>query len=265
MKKLLFASFFFVFPGVTSAADLSTDFSYIQDSVQPSHPQVVGHLELSGAWVGIDDYFDSINEDFGYFEGAGRVNIGLVGNWNLELETGGFAFFDDSGASESGTIAAAHLWSAWQNLRLGIFGGAQVTDDTVGFGGVEGEIDIGNVTLGAEGAYAAFSDCSACNEWFAEVWANLYLTPNTAVGGSVYYFRPEQNPVPTSQDFRWGASASIEQRFAGTPLSAFGFAEYENQFDAANIYVVGGGFRVFLDQAGMTLQEHDRLVPFAAP
>jgi hypothetical protein len=53
----------------------------------------------------------------------------------------------------------------------------------------------------------------------------------------------------------------VEHRIAGTPMSAFVRGEYEKAFDLIETVAVLGGIRVFMDD-GMTLEDHDRGVPF---
>lgn len=259
MKKILMASVFAALPFGAQAADLSNTYSFIQADVEPA-PAVIGHLELALGWDRIQaSGGGDQHQDYGLFEGFGRVNIPFAGNWNLELETGGSAIFDD-GASQSHMGVFAHLWGGGATGRAGVFGGIDfIEDGQLGTAGVEGEIDAGNVTLGAQGSYNQILDCSACSYWGARAWADFYATPNTRLGieGGYAYF-PDSGG---SNEGVWDVWGTAEQRFAGTPLSVFVRAGYENDFDEIEFITVSGGIRVFMD-GGLDLQTHDQQVPF---
>jgi hypothetical protein len=262
MKKLLVASVFASAPLGANAADLYGDYSYIQESV-PSAWSVVGHLELALGWnnIELEDGGDTFENDFGLFEGYGRANIPFAGNWNLELETGGSSIFDD-GFSESHIGVFGHLWGGWHGVRAGAFGGFDfVTGGQIGTAGLEGEVDVGNVTLGAQGSYNQLIDCGSCEYWKATGWADFYVTANTRLGiEGTYAYVPDVGSG-SSHDI-WSVFGTAEQRFAGTALSLFVRGGYESGLDRIEAITVSGGLRVFMD-GGLTLQEHDHQVPFS--
>jgi len=58
-------------------------------------------------------------------------------------------------------------------------------------------------------------------------------------------------------------SGIAEHRFSGTPVSLFVKASYDANFDQSyEVVTVAGGLRVFFDGNALSLQEHDRQVPF---
>jgi hypothetical protein len=256
MRKILMASVFAAVPFGAGAADLYGDYSFIQESAPSYGRSVVGHLELSGGWANYQD--DGIDEDVGRFEGRGRANIPFAGNWNLELETGGVALFQD-GTSFSTIGVAGHLWAGWGGVRIGGFGGIDfLTGLEVATGGLEAEVDVGNLTFGVQGNYTQQVDDSSNYLWGVRGWADLYVAANTRLGVEGFYA-----DVAGGEFEVWSVWGTAEHRFAGTPLSLFVRGGYGENLDSSEeIVTVLGGIRVFMD-GGLTLQEHDQQVPFA--
>ena len=265
-------------PFAAHAADLSSDnvqYNFIQDNA-PSQPAVVGDLQLGLGYFRFEN--DFLSQDGWVFEGAGRANIDL-GMFNLELETGGSSLIFDGGSSYSAIGVAGHLWGGTDNASVGVFGAVNFpTGLTIYTAGVEGEIYMGPVTLGAEADYN-WADGGAPfgypDYWRARVWADLYATPDFRVGTEFGYsdFDTDAFGVDVAV---WTATVDAEYRFSGTPFSVWAEGNYQH-FDVS--YVGGGccvivaagdgdlwsgmiGFRVFLDGAGTTLEAHDRLVPW---
>jgi hypothetical protein len=257
MRKILMASVFAAVPFGAGAADLYGDYSFIQESAPSYGRSVVGHLELSGGWANYQDDGEGIDEDVGRFEGRGRANIPFAGNWNLELETGGVALFQD-GTSFSTIGVAGHLWAGWGGVRIGGFGGIDfLTGLEVATGGLEAEVDVGNLTLGIQGNYSQDVDNSDNYLWGVTAWGDLYIASNTKLGIEGRYA-----DIAGGQSEAWGVWGTAEHRFAGSPLSIFARGGYTEQQNAEEIVTIMGGIRVFMDD-GRTLQEHDQQVPFA--
>jgi len=230
---------------------MAADLGYvppIEDPVySPAPMAVVGHLQL-GVGIADSDFSDSV----GVFTGWGRVNIPFSAGWNLQLDVGGGALFED-GESYSHIGTYAHLWGNVGGARLGVFGGIDFpTGAEIGTIGLEGEFDVGNVTLGAQGSYNSVIDTSF-DFWGLRGWADWYFNPNTKVGGELAWWEGDGDDL-------WGASLDIEHRFSGTPVSAFAEVAYIDA-DGDDAWSAMIGARVFMD-GGLTLQEHDRQVPF---
>ena len=255
-------------PLAASAADLSGGPIFVEETFTPTIERTaVGHLELA---LGITDHSGG---DGGFafakdnaFEGWGRANVPLGGYLNLELEAGGIAFFED-GSSNTGYGAYGHLWAGWQAARLGVFGGAGFHGMTIGTVGAEGEVDLGPVTLGAQGSYN-FADQSAVPGsedyfWGVRGWVDLYITPDTKLGGEVGWWAIEDFLGPLGSGMLT-LSGRAEHRFAGSPISIFARVDYwDIDGTDANALVASGGIRVFLDGRGTSLTHHDRCgVPF---
>lgn len=266
MKKLLLGMAVVSLPLAAHAADLSSNnvqYNFIQDNASASaRPMVMGHLELSLGWVGY--YFDGNKEgDGGVFKGAGRANVPFAGNWNIELETGGNAYFYNGGGSSSNIGAYGHLWTSLNGARIGAFGGASFDLNTTTTVGVEGEIDAGSLTFGAQGSYN-FGEVFCCtsgngNFWGVRGWADAYLTPNTKLGADFSWW--DGSDIIGLKI--WTASGTVEHRFANTPLSGFARVIYQNNDNGPDdTLTVSGGIRIFLDKRGTTLRDHDRQVPF---
>jgi hypothetical protein len=298
MKRLLIASVCAALPLAAHAGDLTTaEYNFIQDNA-PSQPAVVGHLSLGLGYVN-EEYSDGFPDSFDYwlFNGAGRANIDL-GGLNLEIEAGGQAAFKD-GNSMSSIGPIGHLWGSMGNLALGAYGGVDFLSGagiglTVYTLGGEAEAYLGAVTLGADVDYNWTDggvDGLPGDFWTARGWADLYVTPNTRIGAEVSYASwdkfygtglggitntSETGPgifakgggTGTAGLDTWGAAVDAEHRFAGTPVSTWieGRYYYQDLPSACgcDVHNWSGmiGFRVFMDAAGTTLHEHDKMVPW---
>jgi hypothetical protein len=302
MRRLLFVSAFATLPLAAEAADLyPTDYSFIQDNV-PAASSIVGHLELAAGWQHLHvpsiqglPVDTSLDADTGLAEAHGRVNVPFAGNWNLEIEAGALFDFDQASNTSSFDCGVGctgfgitsvtkrtqfdvygHLWGDWSGFRAGAFGGIRFlgqtaailgttteTQDEIVSVGLEGEIDIGKVTLGIQGAYndlingREFFDCGGgCEFWSVAAWADLYVSPNTRLGVEAAAW------LDILGEDIWSVWGSAEHRFAGTPISAFIRAGYQGDTGPGFETVTAlGGIRVLFD-GRMTLQRHDRNVPF---
>lgn len=274
MKQMVIASVFASIPISAMAADLSKDYSFIQDNAPPAAlaPSVVGHIELSAGWWQRQLNDTGQVDEAVRLEGHGRVNIPFAGNWNLELETGGVWLINtDNGISDvdlSNFGGFAHLWVDLSGVRLGVFGGGDYLDNfstlSIWTGGAEGEIDIGsNLTLGLQGSYSD-PDCSSCDSAnFISIvgWADFYPAPNTKLGVQTSYI--DFIDIDSSTFQLWNVWGTVEQRFAGMPLSLFARGGYEASSDQVfEAYTVFAGLRLFFDGNALSLQEHDHQVPF---
>jgi len=263
MKRFLVASVFATLPfGGAQAADLSGQYTFVEDAYAAPAPSVVGHLEFALGWWHRQFNDVDVEQDRVRSEARGRINIPFAGNWNLELEAGDVSLFDtDDGDVDSDVSGAVHLWAGWTGFRLGAFGAVDYTNQWIWTGGGEGEIDVGNLTLGLQGSYTD-AECPDCDFAYVVGTADFYPMPNTRLGLQGGWGDFVQ--ISDSEWKFWNVGASAEQRFDGTAFSLFARADYESAVDQTlEIYSVSGGFRVFFDEAGMTLQEHDHQVPFA--
>lgn len=253
MNRLCLASALTLLPFAAHAADLSSEYSFIQDNAPPQ-PAVVGHLDLGLAYVWAGLEFGG-TEEFWLFEGFGRANVGSNG-MNLEIETGGGADFKDD---ETSIGVAAHLWGALNNAAVGVFGGVSFPLDNTNYKlGVEGELYLGPVTLGGSFDYNWFVQSSTSEFMVARGWADVYPTENVRLGGDFMYLVENDTFFDV-----WGGNLDAEVRVSGTPFSGWIEGRYRriDHLDA-DIWTAMIGFRVFMDGPGTTLQEHDRLVPW---
>jgi hypothetical protein len=210
---------------------------------------IIGHLEAAGGgrWPH-SDVFDT--DPLGLANVFGRANLAL-GPLNFEVDIGGWAFWDD-GNSDSTLQAIGHLWLKFPSAAVGIFGGT--TDyfgtDIPTFGG-EGQVYLGNLTLGAQGSY----NWDGANDvWGVRGDADFYPDPDLKLGGDIQYWNVGGSDI-------WQGGVDVEKRFTGTPVSLGGSLSYFAGEDFG-AWTGMGHVRLFMDPAGSTLQWHDRAVPF---
>jgi hypothetical protein len=198
------------------------------------------------------EFFDTDNT-VGLATAFGRANVPLFGGtWNFEAEIGGVAFFD-SGSTDSTLEGIGHLWYRAPSAAVGAFAGAtSFFEEGVGTVGLEGEAYFGNVTLGAQGSYN-WAD-SLDDLWGLRGYADWYINPDLRLGGDVQYWAVDSDDL-------WVFSGDVEKRFTGTPVSG-GVAVSYLTGDGADAWSALAKLRIFMDQPGTTLQQHDREVPF---
>jgi opacity protein-like surface antigen len=237
------------------AADLYTP-QYvppISDPVYKPTPMVVGHLMLGVGFISLDDFSGPFSDDsLGVFVGAGRANINLGGSLNFQLETGGFALFND-GSSYSSIGVAGHLWTKLNSAAVGVYGGVNwPTGGSIYTLGLEGEVYLGNFTLGGDIDYN-WTDPGGGDYWSTSVWADAYLNPNWRLGGEFEYY--------SNGGDIWTAAVDTEYRFGG-PISGWAKVAYADGSGGGDgIWSGLLGVRVFMD-GGDTLIGHDRNVPW---
>jgi hypothetical protein len=267
---LALPSFVLALPMSSNAADLSDNFVFIEESLVPPAPSVVGHLEFAAGWWHRDITDAPQTDEAVLLDGRGRINIPFAGNWNLELEAGGNWLINaDNSISDADLVDignAAHLWLDFSGFRVGAFGAADYLNNAsevwVWSAGGEAEIDVGNnLTLGIQGAYIDGSCTSPCDLFSVSGWADFYPNPNTKLGIQGGYVDLLDNSSPIFQF--WNIWGTAEHRFDGTAFSVFARGGYEASFEqVVETYVITAGLRVFFDGNVLTLQEHDRQVPF---
>jgi len=257
LRSLLLASAAVIVAAPAFAADLD----YVPPAGDPVYTpapmSVVGHLELGLGLTSIDT--PAGDDDFGLFNGFGRVNIPFGGTWNLEVETGGVAVFED-GDSVSGIGAYGHLWTGFGGGRVGALAGVEYSTggfETTGVVGLEGEVDLNALTLGAQGTYRFGDD--DFEAWGLRGWADYYFTPNTKVGLDLAWSNFD---FDFGDSDVWSVGLGAEHRFDNTPFSAFADVAYTDYDHGADGWSGMIGARIFLDNPGTTLQDHDRQVPF---
>jgi hypothetical protein len=212
---------------------------------------VVGHLDFGlGARFPESDVFDADPLELG--NAFARANLPLFGGpLNFEAEIGGWIAFED-GDTLSTLQGIGHLWVRFPAAAAGVFGGATDYFGTdIPTAGLEGQVYLGNLALGAQGSY---NWDSPNDVWGVRGDADLYFNPDLKLGGDVQFWNVGGSEI-------WQGGVDVEKRFTGTPISAgASLAYFEGEDFAAWTGMVH--LRIFMDPAGSTLQWHDRAVPF---
>jgi len=135
------------------AADLNVYGSepVYKDAYAPQVSPVVAHLEVGVGFLSTD------YDDGGLFKGAGRLNMPTGGNWNLLVDLGSIAYFDD-GYSYATVSPVGHLWHTNGQHAYGVFVGAAFGSETSVLAGLEGLYYIGHSALGGQVAFHGSDD-----------------------------------------------------------------------------------------------------------
>jgi hypothetical protein len=271
MKRLFLASAFAALPFVVSAADLSPEYNFIEQSV-PSQAGGLGMaalFDLNGGyrWVDLGEEFTEGGQDAALIDGAARISIPFGGAFSLQLDAEGEYNFTDNGEGTGPTsdnsqgfwLAGAHAsWRDPNTGLLGIFGAAGQGYNTgccngggeekVGYMvGGEGQIYLGNLTLYAQGGYANFEQDTQGTEaegfvdgWFARGVGRWFVGADTLIEGEVSYAQTDTYIDGDDSGEFWGWGIKAKTRLAG---SLYGVVGYR------------GGYYETTDSGGETLVE----------
>ncbi len=235
--------------GADASSDLPTS-PWFESADEVTPLWVVGHLDFGiGPRYPESEVFDT--DPLWLANAFGRANLALFGPLNFEAEVGGWLAHEDGDTLHT-LQGIGHLWMTLPSAAAGVFGG---WTDYFGTGiptaGLEGQIYLGNLTLGAQGSYN-WDDGN--DVWGIRGDADLYFNPDLKLGGDVQFWNVGGSDI-------WQGGLDVEKRFTGTPLSAGASLAYFSGEDFA-AWTGMIHLRIFMDPAGSTLQWHDRAVPF---
>jgi hypothetical protein len=203
------------------------------------------------------------NGRFWQYNALARGSFALGSRWNLEGEANAKAFLVTRAGLAGGFPFQAdgyvHLWARHaSNSAWGIFAGG--TPFQAVFVSVGGEFKHYQARS-SFGAAAAFTSASSAGTtetgWTLNASANLYLNPNHRIGVSAAMM----TGFPFSDGNPWQVTADFEHRSAALPASLWLSATRMHTVNG-NAWVALGGFRIFIDRPGSTLQSHERDVPW---
>lgn len=185
---------------------------------------------------------------------AGPVFHGLKGEGEMY---GGFMSSDTSSVTTYGMFT--HLYKDAPTHALGVFAGFASGDSThVYLLGAEGKYYVGQTTF--SGTVAALVPESGSGGWVFDGGLDYYFTADHKAWVDLAYYVPQQSG--SSSIFK--GVLGVEHRYTGTPWSAFATGSYVSG-SGTNIWSGVVGVRAFIEhQPGVTLQQHDRAVPFDA-
>jgi hypothetical protein len=231
-----------------------------------TQPVVQAHVDLYG---GVQWYSGEVSEDehAGLFGGAGRANLPIQNNWNIQADAQGstLVYHDGGGTFSYPEFAGyVHFYKRQpESHALGVFvgGGSIFYVHTLTFG-VEGQMywpqftlygqaSVSKLTVSDESAHAV--QLRAEGQW--------YVTDNTMIVGDLIWTHLTEDS-DTSNVLSVGVSAM--HRFHGGPLAGFIKARWDHlSYESAigNNFVVLGGVRVHADPPGSTLKSHRRTGP----
>lgn len=256
MRIVALAAVAAVVAGPAIAADFSQPPPAGDPIYAPKSMTLVGHLELGVGFI------NSNSDNAGMFAGAGRVNIPLHNDWNIQADLNAAAVFQSGGYSTVGAGPAVHVWHRGAQGAVGVFGGVLFGGATTGFGGAEATVDVSpSTTLGIQASAGSTSAGSShATYWNVRGWGNFYFTPDTKLRGDLGYTSAPGASV-------WNVAATLEHRFTASPMSVFGRVAYVNgsgNGSSASAWSGAVGLRLFLDPPGTTLRDHDHMVPWDA-
>lgn len=212
--RVLLASVFAALPLAAQAADLGTDYSFIEDSLAPGPTHVGPTVLLEGYggynWIDTNDSTEDEKTEFWLYGGWAAINIPVRGASGIQLEMFG------EGTSVSSDENDNYNWSAgggvhafWRDPSrglLGVFGGAVYSDvgnaDNDHFNhawawlaGIEGQAYLNMTTLYGQAGYATYVDSASDGSGsdpdfpkdviFVRGVARHFLTDHTKLEGEV--------------------------------------------------------------------------------
>ncbi len=244
LKTLLAAAAMAIVATAASAQNVRPAF------LPAGYGQAAGDLAISGGTLNLSSTGVTL------FSTAGRANLPVNANWNLELEANAKAYIVGGiSALPISVDGYLHAWTAMDHLAWGVFGGAThlLGMQATSFGG-EFKHFMRNLSVGGA---VAMTTIAGQTGWSANASANAYLTSNDRVGIKGAWMSIGSGSI-------WEVSVDAEHRFA-QPASLFVQAATQGTSSGStpNIYYVLGGLRIYMDGAGSTQQTHEGQVPFS--
>lgn len=196
------------------------------------------------------------SEHHGIFGGEGRFAWGLGSAMVLQGDAGGQSRVDSDGFGSSTFALTGHLYNRGMGGALGVKVDVENLVPIMAYtAGLEGQLFMGNLTLGAELNGGTYTLCD-CTGMQARGLARLYLNPNTRLQFDAAWWGGDfwsNNP--------WSVAASISQRMAGTPFNLGAQLRYDDiNYDTSWSGRVS--LTVNFDRPGSTTLSHDREVVF---
>lgn len=294
MKKLLLATVFAMLPVAVNAADVYTEYTFIDESVSPAPAHVGPTFLLEGYggynWIDTTDTAGVDDEDTDYwlYGGWAGINIPIAGASGIQLEIFGEGttaeiMGGDPGYAWSAGGGAHAFWRDPSRGLLGVMGGAYYsntgTDESdrneawAWLAGVEAQAYLGKTTLYGQAGYTTYVDVPADGSGQDEDYpkdvifirgvARQFVGDLTKlegeVGGAFGRFDDQD------ADFyivNWALEA--EHAFAGgVPLSVFAryegiYADHSDESDASLDTTVKVGLRGRFGGAADNLYFNDR-------
>jgi hypothetical protein len=237
------------------------------------------YLELYGSWAQVGGTY-SYYSPFGGAGFAGRANFWVNPLWSLQVDLSGntvWSGYSDEGSMNNGLVGVHISRRDPGKGLIGVFAGIAGTNDYYAdlgvdgnlFGGVEAQAYLGNLTLygqvgyiGQFSGYYGPSTDETHNNWFAQLDARYFVSPNTKIEGKIGYIN---GPI-------WGGGgdyvangltfgAEIEHQLKALPFSVF--ARFSGLSDAnyttrpIHQYAAAVGIRIRFGDTD-TLQARDR-------
>jgi hypothetical protein len=231
-----------------------------------AQPVVQAHVDLFG---GVQSYSGEISSDYTYglFGGAGRANLPIRNNWNVQVDAQGslLADHDDSYVESAAEFAGyVHLYKRQPEshaLGLLVGGGTSYYLHHLTFG-VEGQMYWPRFTLYGQALVSRLSygsdEAHAVQLRGEGQW---YLTDNTVLIGNLIWSHLSEDSY-NANVFSVGAGAM--HRFHGGPVAGFVKVRWDHlSYDSAvgSSLTALAGVRVHADPPMSTLKSHLRTGP----
>lgn len=265
MKTLRFDSIALAIAAMAVGATPAAATDLYVPMMEPAHqPMVMGDFSFdAGAHFTRDEEGEEWTK--AVVSGEARVYVPLHGGdllLQLDARARGDIYEDGYGDAESTFLA--HAWHKQETSAYGLFGGVAFA----GYGtpawsiGAEGEHYFGNTTIGASAGYS-----------FGNGEYGWEPSAFTVAGSLDHYLNPDHK-LSISFDYDWYENyetdldivVAAEKRMTGTAFSAYvegGYSAWtENGCCDGSRWSATVGGRILLDAPGMTLQEHDRYLPW---
>jgi hypothetical protein len=238
----------------------AADGTYVSPPAFAPPPSVQAHVELYAGPLSVEET-DDLSVLFG---GAGRANVPLANDGNLQLDAQGSAVIFSEGKSAPQYAAYAHWYRRDPGSHaLGVFGGAsavpQANQTTIG---VEGQVYWPQFTLYGQGSVSRMQSFSS-DGWAFQLRAEgqWFVSDDTVVLGDLMWTRADLDFANAST---WTFAGTLVHRFTGSPFSGFLRARYDTidtEFTTLDEWSAVAGVRLSADPPGSTDKSHRRNGP----
>ena len=234
--------------GPAAAGDLSYGGPPESGQFYAPTPMHAAQIELGVG--GATDGHTSITQ----IDGVGRL-AGPLSNWlKGEGEVIGAGYF--SGSNSIGLVGAAgHLYRDSATHAVGVFAGVSRLDNIDLFM-VGGEAKKYFAQTALTGQVALIT-AQGANVFTGNGKADHYFTPDHKGTAMLAYYKSDSASL-------WLAGLGFEKRFSGTDWGMAVQGSYLRATGADGIWTGRIALKKYFDAPGVTLEQHDRLVPFSA-
>jgi Gram-negative porin len=175
-----------------------------------AHADTTGYVGLG--YATLDDNDDGDKESYTTLNGGVVTDIG--GDWHVQFDAADGSM-DHHGHDDAQSNATVHAFYRNSTFAVGGFGGFQSRTGSSHWDiGAEGQVYLGNFTLGGDYTHADVRNGGYYQTDSVDVIGDYFIMPNLSVGGGITWRSDEWEGEDA-----FVYQANVEYQFSGSPFS----------------------------------------------